>query len=63
MELLPTGYDTAEVVWEWHVLDHVAQDANASKRPEAVVGRGGHGGSEAGLGGAAPRIGAALDVR
>ena len=30
VELRPTGYGTADVVWEWHVWDHLVQDVDAT---------------------------------
>ena len=31
MEVKPTGLTTGEIVWEWHVWDHLIQDYDASK--------------------------------
>lgn len=31
IEIKPTGIDTGEIVWEWHLWDHVIQDHDASK--------------------------------
>ncbi|MBW1914266.1 MAG: aryl-sulfate sulfotransferase [Deltaproteobacteria bacterium] len=32
MEVKPTGRKTGEIVWEWHVWDHLIQDYDPSKR-------------------------------
>ncbi len=37
LEIRPTGKTTGEVVWEWHVWDHVIQDQDSSKRSYGVV--------------------------
>jgi len=31
IEVKPTGATTGEIVWEWHVWDHLCQDYNSSK--------------------------------
>jgi hypothetical protein len=31
IEIKPTGKTTGEVVWEWHLWDHLVQDADAQK--------------------------------
>jgi Arylsulfotransferase (ASST)/Secretion system C-terminal sorting domain len=31
LELQPTGANTANVVWEWHAIDHVIQDFDSTK--------------------------------
>lgn len=31
VEIKPTGKTTGEVVWEWHIWDHLVQDADSSK--------------------------------
>ncbi len=31
VEVMPTGRMTGEVVWEWHIWDHLIQDADSSK--------------------------------
>jgi hypothetical protein len=38
IEVHPTGPTTGEVVWEWHVWDHLIQDYDASKDNYGVVG-------------------------
>ena len=38
MEVKRTGKTTGEIVWEWHVWDHLIQDADASKPNYGVVG-------------------------
>ena len=30
IEVTPTGFDTADIVWEWHAWDHIIQNHNAS---------------------------------
>ena len=37
IELQPTGTNTANIVWEWHVWDHLVQDFDASKNNYGVV--------------------------
>ena len=31
LELQPTGLNTANIVWEWHLWDHLLQNVDASK--------------------------------
>jgi Spy/CpxP family protein refolding chaperone len=31
LEVKPTGKTTGEIVWEWHIWDHLIQDADATK--------------------------------
>jgi hypothetical protein len=38
IEVKPTGPTTGEIVWEWHVWDHLIQDYDASKANYGVVG-------------------------
>ena len=38
MEVKQTGKTTGEIVWEWHVWDHLIQDSDASKPNYGVVG-------------------------
>jgi hypothetical protein len=38
IEIQPTGKTTGEVVWEWHVWDHLIQDHDSTKANYAVVG-------------------------
>jgi len=38
IEVKPTGATTGEVVWEWHVWDHLIQDYDPSKANYGVVG-------------------------
>jgi hypothetical protein len=38
IEVKPTGPSTGEIVWEWHVWDHLIQDYNSSKANYGVVG-------------------------
>lgn len=37
VELQPIGTDSAAVVWEWHVLDHLVQEYDATKANYGVV--------------------------
>lgn len=37
IELRPTGPTTADIVWEWHLIDHVIQDFDATKPNFGVV--------------------------
>ncbi len=37
MELQPVGADSAVVVWEWHIWDHLVQDFNSSVSNYGVV--------------------------
>ena len=37
IELQPTGPTTADVVWQWHLIDHVIQDFDAGKPNFGVV--------------------------
>ena len=38
IEAKPTGPETGEIVWEWHVWDHLIQDFDPSKDNYGVVG-------------------------
>jgi hypothetical protein len=38
VEVRPTGPTTGDIVWEWHVWDHLIQDFDASKANFGVVG-------------------------
>jgi hypothetical protein len=38
VEIKPTGKTTGEIVWEWHIWDHLIQDADASKSNYGDVG-------------------------
>jgi hypothetical protein len=38
IEVKPTGPTSGEIVWEWHVWDHLIQDYDASKQNYGVVG-------------------------
>jgi hypothetical protein len=38
IEVRPTGPSTGEIVWEWHVWDHLIQDYDPSKANYGVVG-------------------------
>ena len=38
IEVQPTGPSSGEIVWEWHVWDHLIQDYDASKANYGVVG-------------------------
>ena len=37
VELRPVGSDDAEIVWEWHMWDHVIQDFDAARENYGVV--------------------------
>lgn len=37
VELEPIGVDSANIVWEWHVMDHVIQDYDSTKNNFGVV--------------------------
>ena len=37
IEVKPTGVDTGEIVWEWHVWDHLVQDYDTTKSNYGVV--------------------------
>ncbi|MFK7740243.1 MAG: aryl-sulfate sulfotransferase [Planctomycetota bacterium] len=37
VEIQPTGPTTGTVVWEWHIMDHVIQDQDASKANFGVI--------------------------
>jgi len=37
IEVKPTGPTSGEIVWEWHVWDHLIQDYNSSKANYGVV--------------------------
>ena len=38
IEVQPTGLTSGEIVWEWHVWDHLIQDYDSSKENYGVVG-------------------------
>jgi hypothetical protein len=38
IEVQPTGPTSGEIVWEWHVWDHLIQDFDASKANYGVIG-------------------------
>jgi hypothetical protein len=38
VEIRPTGKTAGEIVWEWHVWDHLIQDADPSKAKHGDVG-------------------------
>ncbi len=38
IEVQPTGPSSGEIVWEWHVWDHLIQDYDVSKENYGVVG-------------------------
>jgi hypothetical protein len=38
IEVQPTGPTSGEIVWEWHVWDHLIQDYDSSKENYGVVG-------------------------
>jgi hypothetical protein len=38
LEIKPTGKTTGEIVWEWHVWDHLVQDQDSSKANFGDVG-------------------------
>ncbi len=37
IEVQPTGPTTADIVWQWHVWDHLAQDLDPSKENYGIV--------------------------
>jgi len=37
IEIKPTGESTAEIVWEWHLWDHLVQDFDATRANYGVV--------------------------
>jgi len=37
IEVKPTGFFSGEIVWEWHVWDHLIQDYNISKNNYGIV--------------------------
>ena len=37
VEVKPVGSDDGEIVWEWHAMDHLVQDYDASKENYGVV--------------------------
>ena len=37
VEVMPTGLDSGEVVWEWHLWDHLVQDINPSLPNYGVI--------------------------
>ena len=39
VEVEPTGPTTGEIVWEWHVWDHLVQDYDPSKNNYGVIGQ------------------------
>ena len=39
VEIKPTGKTTGEVVWEWHIWDHLIQDSDTSKANYGDVGK------------------------
>jgi hypothetical protein len=38
IEVKPTGPSSGDIVWEWHMWDHLIQDYNSSKENYGVVG-------------------------
>ena len=38
IEVMPTGATTGDIVWEWHMWDHLIQDFDGSKSNFGVVG-------------------------
>ena len=37
VELQPVGFDSANIVWEWHIWDHLVQDHDSTKANFGVV--------------------------
>ena len=37
MEIQPTGPTSGQVVWEWHMWDHLIQDQNSSADNYGVI--------------------------
>ena len=38
LEIAQTGFDTGEIVWEWHAWDHLIQDFDETKANYGNVG-------------------------